>query len=251
MPQDQIILKLLEEAGFTDKEAKVYLALLELGEGTVSEIAKITDLKRPIIYVLLEGIIKRGYVSEIPNKKISAYVATDPSVISTKLQATNKSFLEMLPYMRTLHNKGESRPKMSYFENIEGIMKVYDQMSSQPEAFFVANFSQIEKYFPSVISSWLSGYKGKRTKMTSRTLISDNEKEISIVKEFLKVTNKVKVRTLPGLKESTLDFTLSGEKLSIGSLGEHPFVVVIESAELVRSIQPIFELAWEKGKGVK
>ncbi|MFA5872260.1 MAG: helix-turn-helix domain-containing protein [Parcubacteria group bacterium] len=251
MPQDQIILKLLEDAGFTDKEAKVYLALLELGEGTVSGVAKITDLKRPIIYVLMEGLIKRGYASEIPNKKIAAYVATDPSVISAKLQTTTKSFLEMLPYMRTLHNKGGSRPKMSYFENIEGIMKVYNQMSSQPEAFFVANFSQIEKYFPSVINSWLSGYKGKRTKMTSRTLISDNEKEISIVKEFLEVTDKVKARTLPSLKESTLDFTLTKEKLSIGSLGEHPFVVVIESEELARSIQPIFELAWGKGREIR
>ncbi|KKQ22634.1 MAG: hypothetical protein US37_C0002G0259 [Candidatus Moranbacteria bacterium GW2011_GWF2_37_11] len=44
---DLDLIKLLEESGFTGKEARVYLALLELGQGNVTEIAKISDLKRP------------------------------------------------------------------------------------------------------------------------------------------------------------------------------------------------------------
>jgi len=41
---DLDLIKLLEESGFTGKEARVYLALLELGQGNVTEIAKISDL---------------------------------------------------------------------------------------------------------------------------------------------------------------------------------------------------------------
>ena len=85
---DETLLKLLEQTGFTKKEALVYLALLELVQGNVSEIAKITELKRPIIYVILEGLIKRGYVSELPNKKINTYQASDPSIILSKLSLT-------------------------------------------------------------------------------------------------------------------------------------------------------------------
>lgn len=251
MPQDEILLKLLEDSGFTDKEARIYLALLELGEGTVAKVAQITDLKRPIIYVILEGLIKRGYANEIPGKKIETYLATDPSVISAKLQTTAKNFLEMLPLMKTLHNKGEERPKISYFETPEGISKIYDQINHHKEAFFVANFSKIEKLFPNVISSWQRSYNNGRNKLRSRTLISEKPREVEIAKEFLQITDKVKIRTLADLQESDLDFTIFGNKLSIGSLGENPFIVVIESEDLVKSIQPIFEIAWKKGKDIK
>jgi HTH-type transcriptional regulator, sugar sensing transcriptional regulator len=251
MPQDEILLKLLEDAGFTDKEARIYLALLELGEGTVAKIAQTADLKRPIIYVLLEGLIKRGYANKIPHKKIETYLATDPSVIFAKLQTTAKNFLEMLPLMKTLHNKGGKRPKITYYESAEGISKVYDQINQHQDAFFVANFSKIEKLFPHAIPSWIRSYKNGRSKLKSRTLISEKPREVEIAKEFLKTTDKVKVRTLPDLKEGNLDFTLFGDKLSIGSLSENPFVVVIESEDLVRSIFPIFEIAWKKGREMK
>jgi len=33
-------------------------------------------------------------------------------------------------------------------------------------------------------------------------------------------------------------------------LALHPFIVVIESEELAKSIRPIFEIAWAKGKEI-
>ncbi|MCK9379327.1 MAG: hypothetical protein M0P97_04265 [Candidatus Moranbacteria bacterium] len=48
-----------------------------------------------------------------------------------------------------------------------------------------------------------------------------------------------------------MDFTIYDNKLAITSLEENPFIVVIESDELVRSMKPLFELAWEKGKSLE
>jgi len=87
---DQDLITLLEQTGFTQKEAGVYLALLELGKGTVTQISKITKLKRSIIYVLLEGLIKRGCANKIPGLKINEYHAIDPSFILSQLKTTTK-----------------------------------------------------------------------------------------------------------------------------------------------------------------
>ena len=126
---DETLLKLLEESNFTNKEARVYLALLELSQGTVTKIAKITELKRPIIYVILEGLIKRGYASELPNKKINAYQPISPEIILKRLQGIVKNFSEMLPVFKTLHNKGGKKPKITYYETKEGIWNVYKEMT--------------------------------------------------------------------------------------------------------------------------
>lgn len=245
---DETLAKLLEQTGFTPKEAGVYLALLELNQGTVKEISKITGLKRSIIYVILEELIKRGYASEIPGKKINAYQAIGPSVILAQLRAVAKNFSEMLPFLETLHHKGKKRPKIRYIESKEGIWKIYEEINYAQTAFFITSYSRIEKHFPGAIEFWLKGYKKGLYKLKSRTLISDDPKEIEIGKEFKK--NKLEIRSSPVLKNINMDFTVYGNNLAITSLGEEPFLVLIESEELVNSVKPIFELVWKSGKPI-
>lgn len=243
------MIQLLEQTGFTEKEAFVYLALLELSRGTVTQIAKVTGLKRAIIYVILEGLVKRGYVSELPNLKINTYQAMDPSVILRQLQSSTKNFLEMLPILRTLGSKGKSRPKITYHETKEGILKAWSEMTVTDDVFYISSYKRIEQHFPGSIDGWVNGYNKKLHPIGNRHLLSDEKSEIQIAKDFHVVGERV--RCLEELRDIKMDFTLYKNKVAITSLEENPFIVVIESEELVRSIKPLFEIAWAKGKEIK
>lgn len=243
---DNDLLKLLEQAGFTQKEAEVYLALLELSRGTVTEIARITKLKRSIIYVLLEGLIKRGHASELPNCKINTYQAMDPSVILFQLKTTAKNFSEMLPMFRTLHNKGKKRPKITYHETKEGIWKIYESLNFAQEAFFISSYERINKHFPIAIEKWTKDYQKKLIPVKGKHLVPNNPFELQVGKKL--AVNGQQVRYLPEIPSFNMDFSLSENKLAITSLEDEPFIVVIESEELVKSIRPLFEMAWDNGK---
>jgi sugar-specific transcriptional regulator TrmB len=245
---DNDLVKLLESSGFTEKEARVYLALLELGKGDVSDISKIADLKRSIIYVLLEGLVKRGYISELPNQKINTYQAIDPSFILGQLKSVTKNFSEMLPIFRTLHNKGKKRPKITYYENKESIWKIYESINLVPEAFFVSSYERIEKHFPGSVDKWVGDYKKRLIPVKGKHLIPNNPFELDVAKKLSGVDQDV--RYLPETKEFNMDFSLYENKLAITSLEDEPFIVVIESQELVNSIRPIFEIAWKSGKEI-
>lgn len=247
---DNDLIKLLEEAGFTDKEARVYLALLELGKGNVTEISKISNLKRAIIYVILEGLVKRGYVSELPERKINTYQATDPSVILGQLRGITKNFSQMLPILRTLGNRGSKKPKIRYYDSEEGILRIWDgEMNVAKEAFFISSYQRIEERFPGKIDEWIK--KAEKGIVTTgfRHLVSDNPYELELVNKFRAVDQNVRI--LSELKNSHMDFTIYDNKLAITSLEENAFIVVIESDELVRSMRPLFELAWERGREMK
>jgi predicted transcriptional regulator len=246
---DKDLVQLLETSGFTQKEAKVYLALLELGKGNVTEISKITKLKRSIIYVILEGLIKRGYVSELPNLKINTYQAMDPSVILRQLQSSTKNFLEMLPMLRTLGSKGKSRPKITYHETKEGILKVWDEMTVTDDVFFISSYEKVEQQFPGTVEGWIGGYNKKLHLLGNRHLMPNRENELRIAKRFQAIGERT--RYLDDLNDIKMDFTLYKNKVAITSLEENPFVVVIESEELVKSIKPLFEIAWMKGKEIE
>jgi len=240
------LLGVLESTGLKPKEASVYLALLELSQATVNQIAKISDLKRPIIYVALGKLIKDGYVTQLPGKKINQYQALDPSVILQEKRASLKNFSEMLPLLQTLHNEGKSRPRIHYIETKKGIWNVYEEMNYSKEAFFISSYQKIEKYFPGGVQKWIDGYKRNHYKVIGRHLIPDNPEEIKLAKG-LKIVNQ-KVKFLPGIGKYDMDFTIYDNKLAITSLEEEPFMVLIESESLVNSIKPIFETAWESGK---
>ncbi|TSC53749.1 MAG: Transcriptional regulator, TrmB [Parcubacteria group bacterium LiPW_39] len=242
------MLNIIESADFKPKEASVYLALLELGQGTVSKIAQLTELKRPIVYVVLEKLIKEGYVSQLPEKKINLYQATDPAVILGEKRTFLKNFSEMLPLLQTLRNKGKKRPKIQYIESKEGIWKNYEEMNYVKDPFYISSYTQINKTFPGGVNYWIKNYERGVYKMAGRHLIPDNPEEIKLGKAFIKANQKVKV--LMGVKQFNMDFTIYENKLAISSLGEEPFMVLIESEELVNSMRPIFEIAWKAGKAV-
>ncbi len=246
---DQDLIKLLETTGFTEKEAQVYLALVELGTGNVTDISKITKLKRSIIYVILEGLMKRGYASELPNLKINTYQATDPTVILSQLKNVAKNFSEMLPMIRTLGSNGKNKPKISYHDTREAILKIWESMSFEDDIFYVYSCERSEQYFPGITDRWAKGYNKKVFPIGNRHLVPNNKNEVEIAQKFLAVGERV--RFLEDLKGIGMDFSLYSNKIAITSLEENPFIVVIESEELAKSIRPIFEIAWAKGKELK
>ena len=241
---DSSLVKLLEQSGFTDKEASVYLALLSLGQGTVRSIARLTELKRPIIYIILEGLIKRGYASELPDKKINTYQALDPQIIGKQLERSAKEFMEMLPILRTLGSKGK-KPKISYIDNSDGIWKIYEEFNYQKEGYFFSSYAAIEKNFPGGVEQWLNNYRRGRYPIIGRHLLPDNPAEIKFGLEFAKVKQNVKV--LPKVAAFSMDFTLCGNKLALTSFEDETFMVLIESEALAKSMTPFFETVWQAG----
>jgi sugar-specific transcriptional regulator TrmB len=247
MDTDLIIL--LQQAGFTQKEAQVYLALLELGKGDVTEIAKKAELKRSIVYVIIEGLMEKGFVTQLPNRKINTYQAIDPGVIVTQIKTTSKNLSEMLPYLRSLSNKSEHKPKIHYIDNIDAIMKIYDDMNNYRDQFFVSSYSEIEKHFPGAIKKWVTGFKRGHYNFQGRHLIPDNQDDLRFADELLSI--KQRIRAIPGVKKMKMDFAIYGNKIAITSFEEKPYVVMLQSKYLVNSIMAVFEIAWASGKEIK
>jgi sugar-specific transcriptional regulator TrmB len=246
---DTELTTLLQQAGFTQKEAQIYLALLELGKGDVTEIAKTAELKRSIVYVIIEGLIEKGYVTQLPNRKINTYQAIDPGVIVTQIKTTSKNLVEMLPYLRSLSSKSEHKPRIHYIDSIDAIMKIYDDMNNYKDQFFVSSYSEIEKHFPGAIKKWVAGFKRGHYNFQGRHLIPDNPDDLKFADDLLSI--KQKIRTIPGVEKIKMDFAVYGNKIAITSFEEKPYVVMLQSKDLVDSIMPIFEIAWTSGKEIK
>ena len=59
----------LQKIGLSEKEAKVYLAAMELGQAPVQKIAQKAKVNRATTYVILEGLQKKGVITTVDHEK--------------------------------------------------------------------------------------------------------------------------------------------------------------------------------------
>ncbi len=83
--------KHLTTLGFSEKEAKVYLACLEMGSCSVAAVAEKTGVKRSTVYVMLESLTARGLVQPATNGKKSDVCAIAPTRVLEMLEEEKKA----------------------------------------------------------------------------------------------------------------------------------------------------------------
>ncbi|MES2183405.1 MAG: helix-turn-helix domain-containing protein [Pseudomonadota bacterium] len=77
----------LQEVGFTDYEARVYIALLHASPATAYEISKLNALPRPNVYSSLESLEKKGAVQRVSSDPVRV-VPIDPKVLLERISRT-------------------------------------------------------------------------------------------------------------------------------------------------------------------
>jgi sugar-specific transcriptional regulator TrmB len=76
----------LKQLGFTDKESKVFFALLTGKQMSASEVAKEAGIRRTDVYDILKTFVKKSYINEIETSSVLKFRIIDPKVVSEKIQ---------------------------------------------------------------------------------------------------------------------------------------------------------------------
>lgn len=86
----------LRELGFTEREIKVYLALIELGTSTVGPLSKKTRLQPSKVYETIEKLKEKGLASFIVVSKTKHFKASNPKEILNILDEKKRMFKEIV-----------------------------------------------------------------------------------------------------------------------------------------------------------
>lgn len=118
----------LRAFGFDDKQARVYLAGLELGPTTVLELSRRTRLARTTLYPILEDLRRRGYFRLGKTKRGSVYAAEPPSVLERQLQERAAAFTAALPQLVALRGTVHEGAGVSLYEGSEGFRQLWQKL---------------------------------------------------------------------------------------------------------------------------
>ncbi len=117
---------ILRDYGLSEKEAQVYLTSLSLGSAPASSIARKMSENRVTVYSILKKFITDGIAYTITKKNTTFYHVISPDDLCKNLELKYTKFKEKLPELHAIANLGWNKPKVQFFEGIEGIKQLYN-----------------------------------------------------------------------------------------------------------------------------
>ena len=244
--------KQLEQLGFHEKEAKVYLACLQLGQNTAYHIAQKCELKRATVYFTLNLLVERGLVSIWKTKKATLFRAANPKKLFTQIKRKEEALTEIFPLLQSIYNFDEDKPNIQVFEGQAGVRQIYseiiDYLTKEKEVLCWGDISHAWNILEDITRKYLKVSQNRRYKI--REILNESEKDKEYAKSIRKNKNpRYLIRFLPETQIfSGNDNVIFGDKLVIFSTQNKLFAIVIESQDIAKSYQILFELAWKSAK---
>lgn len=118
--------RVLQKAGLSDKQAKVYLSCLEIGYAKAPDIAKKSGIKRSTTYAILDELIRDGLVNYSQKGKIKLFKAQDPQTIIEILNERQQAVKNILPDLENIFSTHHLKPKIQFFEGKEGVKRIFE-----------------------------------------------------------------------------------------------------------------------------
>lgn len=243
------LLKTLQKIGFNEKEAQVYLTLLELNEALPSGISRHSGIKRPTTYLILEQLERRGLVSHIKRAGHLYYQACKPDLLIeaekqkyAELKSTLSDLERALPALSRLHTDLTITPQMSVFKGKDGLIQIMEDTLTVKDKMLLcwANptvvFSLLEDYYPSYIR------KKVKRKIFLKGIFCNDE-----IAKKLKLNGKRELRDILLISKNKYplknEINIYDNKVAIIS-HEDQTGVIIENENIAETQRVIFNLCF-------
>lgn len=237
--------QVLERIGLNDKEAKIYLALLELGIGSVQSISIKSGIKRPTAYLILDDLEKKGLVSIVPQAKKSLYTAESPEYLVTDLARKQDLVKSSLPSLLAIFNAKKEKPQVQLFQGAEGVRQIYHKIFNSNEVSFFGTTKEVFKIAPELITEFID--RIKKQNLHVRDLLTKSREDLGYARQVERGVN-YHIKFLPEDLDFPTDSALFGHNVVFFSFQPQVFAVMITSREISISLKTLYELAWQSAE---
>ncbi len=238
--------KNLEEYGLSKNEAKVYLALLELGLVNVGEISKKSKIYRTNIYDALNSLIKKGLVGYVAKNNVKQFEASDPSNLLTVLKEKESKLQIILPQLLLAKEMSKAKTEVHIYESVIASRLVYGNLLKYNEPIFIYG---TPRGAASVLGEgFLTQFHQQRVKkkIVQRIIYNEDAKErISLLKKM----PYTEVKTLSQELNSPFSTNICGGEvfLTLYSV-DPPLTIQIVNREIAQFYKKYFEVLWKVAK---
>ncbi len=230
----------LQALGLNEKQAKVYLALLQMGKGSVPAISIKAGTKRPTTYLLLEELRMKGLINLLPRAQKVLYTANSPEQLLEEQREKEQLIKANMPELMAMFNTKKEKPKVTYYQGEANVLKLYDEIFKEKEILFYGSIESISVEVYKKVEKYLQHMK--KESVSVREILQADEKSMEFKKNNESENHQIKI--VSQQYKLPTDNMIFGNKVAIITYKEEPMAVVIESNDVVETYKSMFEIVW-------
>jgi predicted transcriptional regulator len=245
----------LMQIGLSLNEARVYEAMLQLGEANVQTIAIKAKVHRRNVYDSLNKLMEKGLVAQYVLKGERHFRATDPDRLQILLQEKEDKLRNILPEMKAKFQKIKQEEQAYIYRGVQGFRNYMQDILDVGEDFYCIG-AKGGWFDPRLEGFRIRFYKELRKKKLNCHHLFDWEMKDHVGKDMTSPvhTHLHEARFLPPecSTDAAIDFfgdrivTFTG--LNINKLDDDMVQFVLISRKLADSYKKWFWLLWKGSK---
>ncbi len=243
--------KVLEELGLSPNEAKIYEALVERGESSISDIAIIPKIHRRNAYDVMERLINKGLCFQIFSNNENTYSAVDPDKLTELLAEKQERLVSILPGLKKKFHASFAAEEAYIYRGLEGQRNIWrDLLRVGQDSYFIG--AKAAWFDPNLEAGRAAFFKEANRKKIKFIQLFDYEVKTQLPDFPHRFPAELKYRFLPK-KYSTNsaihifgDYVVTYTGTSIGKIDENIVIFVLHSKDLAESYRTWFWHMWEQ-----
>jgi len=240
--------ELLREIGLSPNEARVYEALLSIGESSVQQISTKSRVHRRNVYDALTKLMDKGLASEVFIRGEKYFKAINPRRLLELLKEKGDKVSSALPKMQERFEAVEEKEGAYLYKGIEGFKNYLQDIlkAKEPTYFIGAKAFWLDPRLKHFLPRFLR--ESKRLKIKYMHLFDYTVKEQK--PEILKIVKR-NYKFLPKKYSSSTavdifgDYVVTFVGVKPGDLGEEPIQFVMKSRRLADGYRKLFQFMWD------
>ena len=245
----------LESAGFSKGEIKVYFALLELGEATIGAIAKGSGVTPAKTYPILDKLKNKGLITSVIKSDAQHFQAFNPKRIlgymkekKKKIEAEEAEIKKLLPSLIKKQTR-EAVHSAQIYESYNGLKTLYEEIIEylqKTKEDFIA-FTLGDEYNDKNLMLFFDHYDFKRKRLGIRTKIIGIESQRKFFNNLNLKERNLEIRYLPyaSVPQGVIIFA---DKVATMVWSKNPVAFVTQSKQVADSYKKFFWELWKMAK---
>lgn len=247
--------RILERLGLTQGEIKAYLALLKLGSSSTGPIAKHSGVSRSKLYIILDKLEKKGFVSHVDKQGVTYFQAVEPSKINDyldekqeELELLKKDFENFLPKLQNFHKFSGELQQVNVYQGLKGMKVAHEHL--------YLKVKRGEEYYYLGIPAeqpephhryWKKDHLRRIEEGIKCKLLFNRDTDGNILKN----RNTFKgcdARWMPTDIKTPSEILIYKDTTTINVVSENPIAIEIISQEIADSFKAYFLEFWKRSK---
>jgi sugar-specific transcriptional regulator TrmB len=263
LPEEEVVMPLLEDYGITEEEARFYVGLLRIGTGKVSEISHYTNTDRVKGYKILENLRNQGFVTSTLSSPI-LFSANDPTTVFDELLKKKKSGIQRLEknQARLIENleklKGHTvetnLPKLSV---ISGRDNIYNEIKkiiedTKDELYLVTSTSDLIRMYYTDIPETIKKALKRKVEIKLMTEFEVSEKTDCVKNLGLDHFKVAKLPSQGRIVCNSSQIIMSGYTSKTSRIhASDDSALITNSDEITGNMQSLCKFMWKMGAEIK